>query len=204
MKTSKERNLSKRQRKILKTLFLLKLINKRIPNVFRPRIWRFLIKNELKINKSLFTILLEKSKDAYNPSSLIKKDMDRTFTQFHKSEEFSLICKEALLILTMFSLHRPDLNYVQGMSYIAVMLLIFFPPYPAFKLFCNLVLGNSLLFNLFNFNKKYIEKITSLMEDMAKNCFPLLYQNLSKNNIEIWKILWVDLIYAIFMKNFDL
>lgn len=51
---------------------------------------------------------------------------------------------------------RSDIGYVQGMAYLALVLLLHMDIYHAFKSFCNLVLGNEFLFCLYKFNDKKV------------------------------------------------
>ena len=199
-----EKILKSKNKQNLKKKIKNHLTKKGIPSVYRPIIWRFLIKNDLKITKQLFKIHLKSAIQNYTPNTLIKKDIDRTFSHYQKSQEFSLITKEAIILLNMFEIYRPDLKYVQGMSYIMVMLLLIFPPYPAFKNFCNLIIGKSVLYRVFSFEKLYIEKMNFMMEEIFKKDCRKLYDFLKRNNLECWNIFWVDFVFAMFMKNFDL
>lgn len=45
--------------------------------------------------------------------------------------------------LEIFHLFRPDVSYVQGMTYPAIILIPILGKVRAFNLFCNLILGNS-------------------------------------------------------------
>ena len=198
-----EKILKSKNKKNLKTKIIKQITKKGFPKNYRPLLWRFLIKNDLKITKNLFKIHLKTAIENYTPNTLIKKDLDRTFSFYKKSQEFSLICKEAIILLNMFEIYRPDLKYIQGMSYIIVMLLLIFPPYSAFKYFCNLIIGKSLLYKLFSFEKIFIDRINFMVESIFKKSCKKLYTFLKINNLEIWNIFWVEFVFALFMKNFD-
>lgn len=42
----------------------------------------------------------------------------------------------------MFHIYRPDVSYVQGMTYPAIVLTLIVGKYKAFAIFCNLIVGN--------------------------------------------------------------
>ena len=42
-------------------------------------------------------------------------------------------------ILEAFTMHRPDIGYVQGMSYVAAVLLLYMDEHSAFISFCNMI-----------------------------------------------------------------
>jgi hypothetical protein len=81
-----------------------------MPEAFRSKIWSFLIGNSLRINKQLFNNLLNKAIKTFASDSLIKKDIDRTFFHFSKTENFSKILAEASILLQMFTVCLLDLS----------------------------------------------------------------------------------------------
>ena len=177
---------------------------KGIPMKNRQTIWKFLIGNELRINRKLFTILLDKAVKVNLSDSLIKKDIDRTFAYFGNSPEFTIILKEASILLQMFVIFRHDLKYIQGMSYVMVMLLLVFRPYGAFKCFCNLVVGKKILFDCYSFKKKAVSNIHNSMNEMVAKNFPNLFNFFKTLKVEMWNIFWVEWLYAMFLRTFDL
>merc|ERR1712050_11617 len=48
-------------------------------------------------------------------------------------------------ILEAYTFFRPDIGYVQGMSFLATVLLLYMPVYPAFVGLCNLINSPSIL-----------------------------------------------------------
>ena len=178
--------------------------SKGIPHVFRPAIWKFLIGNQLRINKALFGHLIKGAVASYLPDSIIQKDIDRTFSYFSRSREFSQLLIEATYLLQSFALYRPDLKYIQGMSYLMVMLLIVYPPYKAFKMFCNLVVCKKILFDNYSFKKEANKRINRTIEDIVQRSAPKTYKFLKHSKVEMWTMLWVEWLYAMFLRTFDL
>ena len=180
------------------------ITDKGFPPTLRHVIWKKLVGNKIRINKSLFQNLMEKALKSYTDDTLIKKDIDRTFSYFTKSESFTNVLAEAALLLEMFTLYRPDIKYIQGMSYVMTMLLLHYEPYIAFKVFCNLVLTKSFLYKTYLFKKKYIERIHRALEYIVSKNYPALYRYLRVNRLEIWNIFWIEWVYAMFLRTFDL
>ena len=177
---------------------------KGIPKQFRSKIWKFLIGNKIKINKPLFQIYLKKAIKLYDQNSLIKKDILRTYHHFTNCPDYKKILIESTVLLQMFCLYRPDIQYIQGMNYLMTMLLFQFNPYQAFKCFCNLVLGKKFLYKTFLFKKNYIDNIKICLEHIiSKNYFDV-YSYFKSKKLEIWNIFWMEWIFAMFLRTFDL
>lgn len=90
------------------------------------------------------------------------------------------------------------------MSYLMTLLLLFYSPYRAFKYFCNLVLTKHFLYKTYLFKKGYLRKINVILEHIVSKYYPKLYQYLKSNRFEMWSIFWVEWIYAMFLRTFDL
>lgn len=147
---------------------------------------------------------MEQATRTYKEDCLIKKDIDRTFFYFTKSEEFTKVLAESTLLLEMFTIYRPDIKYIQGMSYVITMLLLHYEPYSAFKMFCNLVLTKEFLYKTYIFKIGYIESIHKVLEYMVSKNYTRLYDYLRRARLELWNILWIEWVYAMFLRTFDL
>lgn len=121
----------------------------------RKQLWRDRIGNRLKITQRTYMWLGDRlraeglEKDA---EKVIGNDLDRTFPAVDTHEEGLKMYQEIKMLLSLFQLYRPDVGYVQGMSYILSMLYYMFCPFECFVLFCNLILCNTLLHDVFTFN----------------------------------------------------
>lgn len=179
------------------------LLSSRIPpSGFPPEhrltLWSRLLGNPLRVTKSLFSHLIDQCL-LLPPSPSIRKDLSRTFPHFpHPS-----LRSEAYLLLRAFSLFRPDMGYVQGMAYLMVFLLGLSRPYRAFKLFCGLVMGDSPLFSLFSFKQKEIDRVNSEMRSLMERESPRLFSELEKRGTGVWNVLWVEWMYGMFLRTFD-
>ena len=59
--------------------------------------------------------------------------------------EGSPLGDQLLVILQAFTMARPDVGYVQGMSYIAGLILLYLDPYYTFQLLTNVISSPSIL-----------------------------------------------------------
>lgn len=115
-----------------------------IPQELREVVWFKLIGNIHQDYSTLYNELLDlrecvKDQDIYKKSEkLIDKDLHRTFTALDIFKPGNIFHEPLRNILTAFIVHRPDIGYVQGMSYLAGMLLMNLGEIKAFSLFISL------------------------------------------------------------------
>ncbi|CAI2379821.1 unnamed protein product [Moneuplotes crassus] len=105
----------------------------------------------------------------------INGDIPRTFSKEHvfKSEVFS---KTMNKVLTAYAMYRPDIGYVQGMSYIlGIICLLSSNEYEAFLLFHNIVMKANLL-PFFSFDDVYMkQRIVIFKQIFGYNCQDLCF-----------------------------
>ena len=117
-----------------------------IPSPLRSKMWVASLGNELQITPGLYEILKDKTNQ---PSTmerqsssidLISVDLSRTFPalQFFQYPDGPYY-QPFKTILECYSKFRPDIGYVQGMSYMVATLLLYMDEYDAFVCFCNLL-----------------------------------------------------------------
>ncbi|KAG2388075.1 hypothetical protein C9374_000925 [Naegleria lovaniensis] len=117
-----------------------------IPSPLRSKIWPMSVGNELQITPELYAILKDKRNIPTNfekqssSIDLIQVDLSRTFPalQFFQYPDGPYY-QPFKTILECYSKFRPDIGYVQGMSYIVATLLLYMDEYDAFVCFCNLL-----------------------------------------------------------------
>jgi hypothetical protein len=61
-------------------------------------------------------------------------------------------------MLEAFTMHRPDIGYVQGMSYLAAILLLYMDEHQAFVTFCNMITKFPIM-PFYSFNDGQVKKI---------------------------------------------
>lgn len=86
----------------------------------------------------------------------IELDINRTFSYLgcfkDKTSQMSIDLKE---ILSAFVACRPDIGYVQGLSYLAGMLLLYMDKYQSFVCLMNMVLNPNII-SFYKFNKDQV------------------------------------------------
>ena len=100
--------------------------------------------------------------------------------------------------------YRPDIKYVQGMSYSIVFLLLLMPPHEAFKTFSNIILSSDFLFNTINFKKSYLQNLNRACSDIIRKFNSKMFKFFKKLKIDIWEIFLVEVVsnYAQFLLKF--
>mmetsp|Transcript_33855 Transcript_33855/g.81953 ORF Transcript_33855/g.81953 Transcript_33855/m.81953 type:complete len:1045 (+) Transcript_33855:60-3194(+) len=145
-----------------------------LPPKVREVVWPRAIGNVLRITPDLFRIKVAKAEEArrvnearardmvvlretarpgqveQDPSrestiACIPLDLPRTFPTLAFFQEDGPLYNDCRTILEAYTFYRPDIGYVQGMSYIAALLLIYLPAYPAFVCLCNIMNSPSVL-----------------------------------------------------------
>lgn len=68
-----------------------------------------------------------------------------------------------LRMLEAFTIYRPDIGYVQGMSYIAATLLLYMDEHSAFITFCNMITKYPIM-PFYTFNEVSVKKALQLFK----------------------------------------
>ena len=127
-------------------------VSQGIPSELREIVWYKLIGNTHQDYSCLYDTLLQLREDvAEKPfyrknKSLIEKDLHRTYASLDIFKPGNLLHEPLKNILTAFTVHRPDIGYVQGMSYLAAVLLMNLDEIQAFSLFLSLANWDILYF----------------------------------------------------------
>ena len=93
---------------------------------------------------------------------LINLDIPRTFPELSFFHGDSFPEAEALrIVLETYVCYRPDVGYVQGMSYLSAMLLLYMDTYSAFQCLVNL-LASHLYFDFYRLDMNKISSSSSV------------------------------------------
>lgn len=138
---------------------------------------------------------------------LILKDIPRTFPyQYKLFEEIHSLSNCLIQVLGAFANFRPDVGYVQGMCYLASMLLIHLNrPEDCFVSFCNLVLSNDfgILFDFYTADQVQILKTYKVFWKLCKTYTPLIYKNL-KDNDATCRMFLFEWVVTLFSNSFEI
>lgn len=130
---------------------------------------------------------------------VIEEDLHRTYGElghFRKGNPLYMPLKNVLLAYSML---RPDLGYVQGMSYVAGSLLISSEgvEFDAFTCFANLM-NRDLLFTFYSFEMEKVNVIFHVFMSLMKDRLPKLHAQFKATNIScsIFLFEWIVALYS--------
>ncbi|PVD29994.1 hypothetical protein C0Q70_09255 [Pomacea canaliculata] len=190
------------------------------PNV-RGKVWKIAIGNELNITHDLYEIcrsraedrirLIQESKEAPGspetvsepPSNkeasvkVIKLDVSRTFPQlciFQKGGPYHDMMHS---LLGAYACYRPDVGYVQGMSFIAAILLLNMEVADAFVCFANL-LNRPCQVSFFRMDEEMLTAYYKTFEEFFLENLPQLYAHFSMHHVtpNLYLMEWVFLLFS--------
>lgn len=112
-----------------------------LPPSIRGRVWKSAIPNDLNITPHLYNLCLDRAMSSSANESLaaIKLDVSRTFPMLCVFQEGGPLFDILQGILAAYAIYRPDVGYVQGMSFIGAVLSLNMEPPDAFACFANLL-----------------------------------------------------------------
>ncbi|GIX92381.1 TBC1 domain family member 12 [Caerostris extrusa] len=195
---------------------------KGLPPSIRGRVWKLAIGNDLNITQELFDIctarskekiwvttdvkLCENNEEANEPNEsaadFIKLDVSRTFPQLGIFQEGGPYHNTLEGILGAYVIYRPDIGYVQGMSFLAAMLLLNLDAVDSFICFCNL-LNRQCQLSFFRIEQKMMTVYYSVYEEYFKENLPNLFSLFTKQNLSP-DLYLVDWLYTLYSKSLPL
>ena len=197
-----------------------------IPTNVRGKVWQLAFGNDLNVTKELYEICVSRADDRIRqaiemteiygtsetssepPSSkessveLIKLDVSRTFPQlciFQKGGPYYDLLHS---LLGAYACYRPDVGYVQGMSFIAAVLLLNMDVADAFVCFANL-LNRPCQVTFFRVDESLMKIYFETYEEFFEENMPALYSHFKKNQITS-DLYITDWIFALFSKSLPL
>ncbi|XP_003426096.3 TBC1 domain family member 14 [Nasonia vitripennis] len=112
-----------------------------LPPSIRGRVWRLAIPNSLNVTSQLYRLCLERAMTSPQSEALaaIRLDVARTFPTLCVFQEGGPLSESLQAVLAAYALYRPDIGYVQGMSFIGAVLALNMDAPDAFTCFANLL-----------------------------------------------------------------
>ncbi|KAG7376512.1 hypothetical protein PHYPSEUDO_013229 [Phytophthora pseudosyringae] len=167
-----------------------------IPPSIRARVWPMAIGNKLKVTPEMFKIYRRraaaykkdraaKEKDGAvdggreHTLALIDTDLPRTFPSLKLFDSSGPYYAFLLEVLETYACYRPDLGYIQGMSYLAAMLCLHMPQdrYLAFQCLANLMV-NEHLFTFYLLDADLANVYYTLFDTFLNSRLPRLHAHL--------------------------
>nr|XP_004656044.1 TBC1 domain family member 14 isoform X1 [Jaculus jaculus] len=191
-----------------------------IPPSVRGKVWSLAIGNELNITHELFDICLARAKERWRTLSmggsevenedtgfpaadreasleLIKLDISRTFPSLCIFQQGGPYHDMLHSILGAYTCYRPDVGYVQGMSFIAAVLILNLDTADAFIAFSNL-LNKPCQMAFFRVDHGLMLTYFAAFEVFFEENLPKLFAHFKKNNLtpDIYLIDWIFTLYS--------
>ncbi|CAH0546443.1 unnamed protein product [Brassicogethes aeneus] len=187
-----------------------------LPSSVRGKVWFLAIGNELNISRPLYEICLSRAQNRLNsPESshtssndqessmdVIQLDISRTFPNLCIFQEGGPYSEVLHSLLAAYVCYRPDVGYVQGMSYIAAILIINMDQYEAFVCFANL-LNQPLHLTAFSLNQPHMDAYYEAYNQLLQLNLPKLYSHFEASGLTP-DLYLLDWIYTIFAKAMPL
>uniref|UniRef100_A0A673SMJ0 TBC1 domain family member 14 n=1 Tax=Suricata suricatta TaxID=37032 RepID=A0A673SMJ0_SURSU len=191
-----------------------------VPPSVRGKVWSLAIGNELNITHELFDICLARAKERWRSFStggseaenedagfsaadreasleLIKLDISRTFPNLCIFQQGGPYHDTLHSILGAYTCYRPDVGYVQGMSFIAAVLILNLDTADAFIAFSNL-LNKPCQMAFFRVDHGLMLTYFAAFEVFFEENLPKLFAHFKKNNLtpDIYLIDWIFTLYS--------
>mmetsp|Transcript_75550 Transcript_75550/g.218233 ORF Transcript_75550/g.218233 Transcript_75550/m.218233 type:complete len:286 (+) Transcript_75550:67-924(+) len=127
----------------------------------------------------------------------IPLDLPRTFPTLAFFHEGGPMHADLSRILEAYSFFRPDIGYVQGMNYLAAMLLLYLPAFEAFVGLCNLLNAPSVL-GLYRMEPNAVQCRAALFREFCEAQLPAVGRVIDKVGLmpEMFLIEWFMTLYA--------
>ncbi|KAG7330641.1 hypothetical protein KOW79_006863 [Hemibagrus wyckioides] len=193
-----------------------------IPPSVRGRVWSLAIGNELNITHELYDICLARAKEKWSASppsisatendagdaglshadreaslELIKLDISRTFPSLCIFQQGGPYHDVLHSILGAYTCYRPDVGYVQGMSFIAAVLILNMNTADAFIAFANL-LNKPCQMAFYRVDHSLMLTYFAAFEVFFEENLPKLFAHFKSNSLtpDIYLIDWIFTLYS--------
>ena len=132
--------------------------------------------------KKLYAKYIKQTLDKEKSINLIDLDVERTFSSLGVFKNESQLGNNLREILGIFVVARPDIGYVQGLSYIAGTLLLQMDKFASFVCFMNIILSPNIL-PFYLLDEDNIKKRLDLFGEIFKLNLPKLYIHFQENEV---------------------
>ena len=194
-----------------RTKVLQDLVWQGIPASIRTKVWPMLLGNDLHVTPELFKIYVKQAEAGkalratglviegmgkLETASLIGVDLPRTFPALAFYQEGGPNHAELHRVLDAYVCYRPDIGYVQGMSYLAAILLLYLDDATAFACLANL-LNRSVQMAFYKMDVD-MQQYISLFETLFKRSLPELHHHFERIGLtsDMYLLDWILTIYS--------
>ena len=180
-----------------------------IPSELRKTVWSLTMPNDLKINQKMYDIFLERAKICQENQDkdhtfrknllVIEKDLHRTHSEMNIFRYGNRCYQPLKNVLMAYSLYRPDLGYVQGMSYVAASILLHYnDELETFKCLANLLNREDMLYNFYSFDMEKVNVVFHIFMRLLSEKLPELSEVFVSTGIScsIFLFEWIIAMYS--------
>ncbi|XP_028857371.1 TBC1 domain family member 14 isoform X2 [Denticeps clupeoides] len=185
-----------------------------VPPCVRGKVWSLAVGNELNITHELFNICLSRAREKWKSLpvpvaadtesqdreaslELIKLDISRTFPNLCIFQQGGPYHDVLHSILGAYTCYRPDVGYVQGMSFIAAVLILNMDTADAFIAFANL-LNKPCQMAFYRVDHSLMLTYFAAFEVFFEENLPKLFAHFKDNKLtpDIYLIDWIFTLYS--------
>lgn len=129
--------------------------------------------------------------------TLIEKDLHRTMPELNLFGLEGPMGESLRRVLEAFVVYRPDVGYVQGMSYLGAILLLNLDPESAFITFVN-ILSNDNLVSFYRLDEAGLVSYMNAFDELFKEELPALHAHFDKLGItaDLYVYEWFSTVFA--------
>lgn len=171
-----------------------------LPNRVRGRIWSICIGNTLSVNEDTFNMALSKSLDTeqflrerddhendddnhelltLESYTLLEQSVARTFVDLNIFQKGGPLHESLVQVLKAYLYYRQDVmvSYIEGVNYIAGLLLLYLPPLQTFVTMVN-VLNRALPLALYTRDEPVLNRFAAIFMTRLSQSLPRLHKHL--------------------------
>ena len=130
---------------------------------------------------------------------VIEEDLHRTYSEMKVFRYGNKLYQPLKNVLLAYSLLRPDLGYVQGMSYVAGSILLHFgKELDCFIFFANIMNREDMVFNFYSFDMDKVNLVFHIFMRLMHEKLPKLYEIFVSTGLScsIFLFEWVVALYS--------
>ncbi|XP_074103810.1 TBC1 domain family member 12 [Cotesia typhae] len=170
-----------------------------IPSAVRGRIWRLAVDNNLNLTAETYANCLKQFNTAnHAESASIKLDITRTFPSLQIFQKNGPLFESLYNLLGAYCIFKPEIGYVQGMSFIGAMLILNMDTPDAFICLANLFNNNLYHNTAFTLNQIKINKYWNIFNELLSRNLSCLHKHFLEINLtpDFYLLDWLFTIYA--------
>ncbi|XP_051176828.1 TBC1 domain family member 14-like [Leptopilina boulardi] len=170
-----------------------------LPPSVRGKVWKLAINNSLNITSNLYNLCLDRalSNPINETLAAIKLDVSRTFSSLCVFQDGGPLAESLQGVLAAYAVYRPDIGYVQGMSFIGGVLSLNMDATDAFTCFANL-LNSPCHRAAFSLDQKQMNIYYKVYVSALGNKLPKIYAHFAIAGLspDLYLLDWLYTIYA--------